>query len=329
MSTDPFLETVQKLPGCSEVTRIKPLAGDASTRRYYRTIKANGQTMVIMRTGREAVELFTRTTALFQNLGVETPKIIGADGGAMALEDCGDTLLQSMLKDDHRYATPIFEKIIDSLIAFQLAARETPDKNDPAFTISFDVEKLTFETDFTLTHFIEGLLKARLDDSEKTILDDIWRQINSELAKEQETLCHRDFHSRNILIHNSRFVWIDYQDARMGRLTYDVASLALDPYLDLEWKIRQKIIDYYFVKAARKSLIPNDRKSFDQLFYSSGAQRLYKALGTYGYQTTVKKNDVYLPYIPVAAKLLLFIMAKDENLTPLSEFLEPYLKKAL
>ncbi len=57
--------------------------------------------------------------------------------------------------------------------------------------------------------------------------------IVAELAAEPRVLCHRDYHSRNLMLHLDRLYIIDFQDARMGPDTYDLVSLLRDSYVDL------------------------------------------------------------------------------------------------
>jgi hypothetical protein len=94
--------------------------------------------------------------------------------------------------------------------------------------------------------------------------------------------------------HRERLYWIDFQDARMGPATYDLASLLRDAYVDVPEELREELKERFRQKAA-----PDEpREVFRRRFDLMCVQRNLKALGTFGYMATVRQNPVYLPYIP-------------------------------
>ena len=106
-------------------------------------------------------------------------------------------------------------------------------------------------------------------------------------------LCHRDYHSRNLMLHDGSLYIIDFQDARMGPDTYDLASLLRDSYVDIADRELDELIAYFL---ALKGL--TDAAEFRRRFDLMSLQRNLKALGTFGYQTTTRRNPVYIQYIP-------------------------------
>jgi hypothetical protein len=107
-------------------------------------------------------------------------------------------------------------------------------------------------------------------------------------------LCHRDYHSRNLMIHEECLYIIDFQDARMGPDTYDLVSLLRDSYVDLPEATVDELIAYFLaLKGEADSEAP-----FRSRFNLMALQRNLKALGTFGYQTTARRNPVYIQYIP-------------------------------
>jgi aminoglycoside/choline kinase family phosphotransferase len=107
-------------------------------------------------------------------------------------------------------------------------------------------------------------------------------------------LCHRDYHSRNLMLHNGQLYIIDFQDARMGPDTYDLVSLLRDSYVDLPEETVNELLAYFL---ALKGETGRERE-FRQRFDLMALQRNLKALGTFGYQTTARRNPVYIQYIP-------------------------------
>src|SRR5579872_7484931 len=147
--------------------------------------------------------------------------------------------------------------------------------------------------DFFVKHFVEGYRGAVLTTAERSALSREWAEIVDELACEPRVLCHRDYHSRNLMVHEGRLHIIDFQDARMGPDTYDLASLLRDSYVDITEHALEDLIAYFLaLKGAAGST--EYRRRFDLM----ALQRNLKALGTFGYQTTTRGNPVYIQYIP-------------------------------
>jgi aminoglycoside/choline kinase family phosphotransferase len=118
------------------------------------------------------------------------------------------------------------------------------------------------------------------------------------LANEPRVLCHRDYHSRNLMLHESQLYIIDFQDARMGPDTYDLVSLLRDSYVDLPDHTVDELLAYFL---ALKGFTGSERE-FRNRFDTMALQRNLKALGTFGYQTTARRNPVYIQYIPRTLK---------------------------
>ena len=336
MADDPALKGVIKLAmAAKEQDRQLPsiirLAGDASSRRYYRaSFGENGSVVVMAAPDRGSVETFLSMTALMKELGADTPELLMDQDNLLAMEDLGDVMLQgalaSMPGDD---IEDEYRRLLDRLAAFQAAARARVDKSQPCFSLRFDMEKLTYEVDFAGKYFLKEHLGREPHWSASAVMKLEWEKVNGELAQEMETLAHRDFHSRNIMAHGARRVWIDYQDARMGRMAYDLVSLLLDPYVKISQGMEGRLAGYYFGKMEDIGSAIWSRDRFEELYALSAAQRLYKALGTYGYQTAIRGTVTYVPYIKPAASRLLRILEGRQRLGRLLNQLGPYLEDAL
>jgi aminoglycoside/choline kinase family phosphotransferase len=96
------------------------------------------------------------------------------------------------------------------------------------------------------------------------------------------------------MLHENRLFWIDYQDARMGPATYDLASLLRDAYVDLPEELVADLVEEFRQRAAPQE----SREVFGRRFELMSVQRNLKALGTFGYVATVRRNPVYLEYVP-------------------------------
>jgi aminoglycoside/choline kinase family phosphotransferase len=162
------------------------------------------------------------------------------------------------------------------------------------YTLAFDVEKLTWELDFFVQHFLEGYHGVALGSAERAALAEEWSAIATELAAEPRVVCHRDYHSRNLMVHRGRLYMIDFQDARLGPDTYDLASLLRDSYVDVtEPELDQLIACFLALKGGSV-----DAGEFRRRFDLMAVQRNIKALGTFGFQAEVRRNGAYVQYMP-------------------------------
>ncbi len=284
-------------------SKVVALTGDASTRRYFRVIPSDGPSIVLA-LHESAIEFatlpFVAVARLLARMPLPVPEVIGhADAlGILALEDLGDVTLQSHLGagtlTEHE---ALYRQAVALIGVLQQRGAELLTPDDIPSKLAFDVEKLTWEMDFFVKHFIEGYRGATLGSSERVALAEEWADIVEELANEPRVLCHRDYHSRNLMVHGGRLYVIDFQDARMGPDTYDLASLLRDSYVDITGRELDGFIAYFL---ALKGIA--DGAEFRRRFDLMALQRNLKALGTFGYQAAARRNPIYIQYIPRTLK---------------------------
>ena len=280
--------------------RVVALTGDASDRRYYRVIPRHQEPFVLAAYSGPfdtATLPFVNTAALFAAMPVPVPKILGSAGdvGVLALEDLGDVTLQAHLGSSSpaRHAA-LYREAVSFVDTIQRRGRELHDPKYLPYGIAFDVEKLTWEMDFFIKHFLEAYRGVHFQGSDRDALRSELGRIVQELADEPRVLCHRDYHSRNLMLKADRLCIIDFQDARLGPDTYDLASLLRDSYVDLPWPVVDDLIAYFLALQGRAAEQDEFRRRFDLM----SLQRNLKALGTFGYQTAARGNPVYIQYIP-------------------------------
>src|SRR5204863_9991752 len=153
--------------------------------------------------------------------------------------------------------------------------------------LTFDVEKLTWEMHYFVKHFVEGYRGAALSPAQRSALSQEWTHLVDELASEPHVLCHRDYHSRNLMVHGGQLYVIDFQDARMGPDTYDLVSLLRDSYMDITEAQLDDLIAYFLALQAGTER-EQDTAEFRRRFDLMALQRNLKALGTFGYQTITR-----------------------------------------
>jgi aminoglycoside/choline kinase family phosphotransferase len=280
--------------------RVVPLTPDASDRRYFR-ILLPGQASIVLSVYAGAFDVttlpFVNVATLMARMPVPIPEVLGHadDLGVLALQDLGDVTLQAHLGA----ATPeehaaLYRQAVALIATLQKRGEQLASPDYLPYGISFDVDKLGWELEFFTKHFLESYRGVTLNEKELGALREEFAALVEELAAEPRVLCHRDYHSRNLMLHDGQLYIIDFQDARMGPDTYDLVSLLRDSYVDLPEQTVSDLIAYFL---AVKGVAGEDldfRRRFDVM----ALQRNLKALGTFGYQTTARRNPVYIQYIP-------------------------------
>jgi aminoglycoside/choline kinase family phosphotransferase len=311
----------------SRQPRIVPLTGDASDRRYFRVIPPEGPSIVLaVHAGPlEFASLpFANVAALLERMPLPVPSILGHSDsdGVLALTDLGDVTLQAHLgaasATEH---AALYREAVSLIELLQRRGRELASDGSGPYGIAFDVEKLTWELNFFVRHFLEAYRGARVTDDDRGVLAEEWHAIVSELAGEERVLCHRDYHSRNLMLHNGVLHVIDFQDARLGPDTYDLASLLRDSYVDLTERDVEDLIAYFL---ALKGGSPSASTEFRRRFDLMAVQRNLKALGTFGYQTTTRGNPVYIQYMPRTLRYVRANLEKYERFARLRTTLARY-----
>ena len=280
--------------------RIVPLTPDASDRRYFRILVPGGSSIVLSLYSApfDVTKLpFVNVATLLAKMPVPIPEVIGHadDLGVLALQDLGDVTLQAHLgaASPAEHAA-LYRQAVALIATLQKRGEQLTSPEYLPYGISFDVDKLTWELDFFTKHFLEAYRGVMLSDDERSVLRAEFAIIVRELAAEPPVLCHRDYHSRNLMLRDSQLYIIDFQDARMGPDTYDLVSLLRDSYVDLPEQTVSELIAYFHALKGESGENPDFRRRFDVM----ALQRNLKALGTFGYQTTARRNPVYIQYIP-------------------------------
>ena len=172
-----------------------------------------------------------------------------------------------------------------------------------------------WELNFFVKHYLEAYRGASISSSVRAALEEEWLQMADELAGEPRVLCHRDYHSRNLMVQSGRLYIIDYQDMRMGPDTYDLVSLLRDSYVDLSEDRVDELI--------RGFTTPDAFAEFRRRFDLMSVQRNLKALGTFGHQTTARSNTVYIQYIPRTLSYVRTNLERYPRFARLRELLGP------
>lgn len=301
--------------------KIFSLAGDASSRKYYRVVK-DEKSWVLM-TWEPFVNdgnyPFLSVHAHFERNGVHVPKIIDIAPklGLVLLEDLGDLTLERKFWEtqDQNSVLPYYHQAIEELLRIHYYC--TADRStSTAFQIEFNTERLMWEMNYGKEHLIEKFFKISLSASEEKELDQTFLHICQRLDKEKKYICHRDYHSRNIMLKFSQARIIDFQDARLGPIQYDLVSLIKDSYVDLNEETEKKILNFYLERRRdyEKENISSDH--FHEIYQLQSIQRCFKACGSFTSFYNLRQDVRYIKYIHpsihrVLASLNYFVQYKN------------------
>ncbi len=297
-------ECLQRARLADPKVRVVPLTGDASTRQYFRILRPDNPSVVLAVYEAPFVfdELpFVNVCRLFTSIPLPIPAIAGHadDLGILILEDLGDVTLQAHLgvtqPAEH---DALYKQAVEFVFRMQRKGVELQSDDFIPYRIAFDRDKLMWEMNFFVKHFLEAYQGVNITPAAREALGEEWLRIVDELAGEPRVLCHRDYHSRNLMLHERNLYIIDFQDARMGPDTYDLASLLRDSYVDLSEERVDALIRGYLKLGGAAQATPDAFSEYRRRFDLMSVQRNLKALGTFGHQTTSRNNPVYIQYIP-------------------------------
>ena len=319
-------EYLRRAELASAATRVEPLHGDASTRAYVRVVPPGRPPMVLaVHPEPFAGDSLPQVVVgnLFRRLGIPIPAVLDAapDLGILAVEDLGDETLQSWMDGGPgRDPAPLYREAIDHLAALQTRGAAFRDEGALPFSLAFDAAKLTWELDFFRSEFLEAYRRIALPPAASEALRRELSAIAGELAAEPRVLCHRDYHCRNLMVRDGRLVVIDFQDARLGPGTYDLASLLRDCYVDLPDDLTAALTGRFL------DAVPAQRTAdFQARFDLMSVQRHLKALGTFGHQVARRGRGHFAEAIPRTLAHLRRTLAAYPRFERLRELLAPHL----
>jgi aminoglycoside/choline kinase family phosphotransferase len=290
----------------SKELKVLPLAGDASNRRYYRVIRGE-ESWVLMRWEPFDPNSYPFLSVLrhFSEHGVHVPKVEGLDSerGLVLLEDLGDLTLERKFWENQVQENSFlfYQLAVDELIKIHFIASDSENRNCSAFQIKFDTDKFLWEMNYGREHLIERLLEFRLSGAVQKELQNVFLDICKTLDQEPKRISHRDYHSRNLMITLDKVRVIDFQDARLGPIQYDLVSLLRDSYVNIHPQLEKMIIDDYLAKAS-SYLEDFSMDQFQLIYKYQIIQRCFKACGSFASFLNMRDDRRYLKYLPKTLK---------------------------
>src|SRR5262245_21904081 len=178
--------------------KVVPLTGDASDRRYVRILLRDkpSQVLAVYPQAFDVEQLpFANVARLMAAMPVPVPAILGHSNelGILALEDLGDVTLQAHLGAATRAEhAALYRQAVTLIARMQQRGRDLMSDRYLPYGIAFDVEKLSWELQFFVKHFLEGYRGAVLTTAQRQTLDAGLLHLAEDLAAEPRVFCHRD-----------------------------------------------------------------------------------------------------------------------------------------
>lgn len=286
------------------------IAGDGSDRAWYR-IASGDQTIVMADHGireQEAVcqvDSFIDIGKHLETSGIPVPRIHLHDrfSGLVFLEDLGDTHLQEVVRStgDLKSIRTCYERMVELLVKMSISGARNFDASrayqSPSYDRTLIIEKeCRYFQDAFLKEYLGKSASYQHLEGEYAILAD------RALAFSVEGFMHRDFQSRNIMVKNDAFYVIDFQGGRIGPIQYDLASLLIDPYVELSGSLQDALLDHCIGQLSSVRKI--DPVKFRRSYIYCRLTRNLQILGAFGYLTRIKKKAHFEAYIPAAIRTL-------------------------
>ncbi|SFV15705.1 aminoglycoside phosphotransferase family protein [Pseudoduganella namucuonensis] len=303
----------------------RPASADASFRRYFRVdvLPAHqaelGATLVVMDAPpeRENVPAFVKVDQLLADAGVSVPAIVARDveRGLLLLSDLGVSTYLQVLDPDN--ASTMYAEALEALVKIQKASQ-------PGVLPEFDRAFMQREMDLFPEWYIGKHLGVTLTDKQAAELKGVFDAILANCTAQQQVFMHRDFHSRNLMwMDEGNPGILDFQDAVYGPVTYDVASLLRDAYVQwdeelvLDWAIR------YWQHAKAEGLPVNrDIDAFYKDFEYMALQRHIKILGIFCRLNHRDGKPNYMGDLPTVMDYVRKTANRYKDLKPLVRLLD-------
>ncbi|WP_108483770.1 aminoglycoside phosphotransferase family protein [Oceaniglobus ichthyenteri] len=268
----------------------KPLAGDASNRRYDRLFAPNGQSVVVMDSPDDDVRPFVTIARHLRRIGLSAPGILARDPdqGFLVIEDLGDALFATVLGSRPEREQGLYALAIDALIALH---QHPPLPDVPRFQPPFDPEFIAIAYGWYCTAGTGAIPPCAA-----TFCTELNRLL-VKFADDQSVLILRDYHAENLLVLPGEtgvksVGLLDFQDAMAGHPAYDLVSLVADARRDVSAETRTAMIDRYITKTGCNS------DAFRAACAVLSAQRNLRILGVFARLCVAYGKAGYIDLIP-------------------------------
>lgn len=297
---------------------ITPLTGDASFRRYWRAI-SEGQSYILMDAPpeKESISAFIHIDEALRAINVHAPKIHAyhEPEGFMILEDFGDEVLLNTLSVQN-----VDARYIEAMQTLAIIQTCKPHH----YTLPlFDNQHMMQEMSLFREWFWTTYLKLTLNAQESECIENAFQWLGQELSQLPQVFIHRDYHSRNLMcIHGSKtntLGVLDFQDAMLGPIGYDLVSLLRDCYIAWPEEQVEHWLSYFYHLSSPPGI---NALQFMRAFDLCGIQRHLKVLGIFSRLYLRDGKAGYLKDLPLTLQYMLSALKKYPELAPFYELVQ-------
>ena len=291
---------------------ITKASEDASFRKYYR-VQDKDKTSILMVAppDKEPLNQFLFIAKSLKDRSARTPKVYAFDHelGVILQEDFGTySLMQYYQEHDNENNQLIFNKLNETIIHLQ---KRCSDIDLPIYSSKILIDELSL--------FHEWYLKGL--DFKQNKLEEIYSFLLTNIEKQNKNFVHRDFHCRNLLIQDDQICLIDFQDALIGPITYDLVSLLKDAYHKKNDFLIMDVCIKFWELARSNFDAPTDFGDFFIDFEMMGVQRHLKILGIFKRLYLRDGKNQYLNDIPLVENYVLEVAEKYPKLSYLKDLI--------
>lgn len=300
---------------------LTPLSGRGSDRTFFRLTWGLTHSAILIHYDPNRIEnAYYGNIAIFlKDIGVPAPTLLHHDSGQclMLMEDLGNTDLWSLRNDPWEIRRELYKKTL----AVIHALHSFPVEDFPAGQIQlmgpFGPELYKWERDYFRDNFVVEVCKIKLEQAFAGQLERDLQSLAERIHARRQSLIHRDFQSKNVMICDGEPFLIDFQGMRIGSPFYDLGSLLCDPYVQFSEEEIEELLAFYYRLSERDITW----QEFRQAFWQASTQRLIQALGAYGFLGLKKGLTAFLDHIPAGLANLQRAVSHVPSLPHLRELL--------
>lgn len=300
----------------NEALQLTSLQGDAGFRRYYRLNTQAPMLAVDAPPLTEKNEVFAYLSHILRVQGVHAPEVYATnfDHGFLLIEDLGCETLLMCLNEDN--ANCLYGEVITDLLRLQ----QTP---IPTLELAhYDQALLRQEMQLFSDWFVPQLLGHNLTPEDKAMIETTFSILEKTALEQPKVLVHRDYHSRNLMIRDGLAPGIiDFQDAVVGPITYDVVSLLRDCYI--RWpkdQVERWALAYGNMAVEVGLMRPVTQDTFLRWLDFMGLQRHIKVLGIFARLYLRDGKEGYLKDLPLVIRYTLEVSEAHSELLPFADW---------
>lgn len=311
---------VKSIISDSEIVLLS-LNGDASFRRYFR-VQSLPYIAVDAPPSTQKNREFVQIDRALEKALIRVPKIVAYDleKGFMLLEDLGD--LTFAKASEGKRQEEFYKKAVTELVRLYDVKFDSSEFSLPLFDEAFILTELSLFD----TWMLEKALDVKLDGAERKALDECYRVLVQNCLEQTQCAMHRDYHSRNLMVCGDSLALIDFQDMVEGPLTYDLASILYDCYINLNESLIESMTKLAYGLYRERGADTGSYEEFVKALRLTSLQRHVKVLGIFCRLSIRDGKSAYIKDLPRVINYVLNECDCDERMLPLKAIVEKYVK---